>query len=93
MSTKNTVPDLDVRIQGLSNRPFWLLSEHIGYYVYLDSAQLNSNAKHKLAGKVKLNWMDRLNISAQHTVSKRREVFPISLHAFVGPCLYSGIKL
>jgi len=46
MSNTNTVADLDVWIQGPSNRPFWLLSELDGYIVYLMA--LNSNLTTKL---------------------------------------------
>lgn len=52
---------------------------------------LAANAKHKLAGKVTFNQTDKLNTLAQHTVSKAAELFPISLHAFVGcPSLLSA---
>lgn len=43
MSNTNTVADLDVRIHGLSNQPFWFLSEHNAYYVYLDRSHLHPN--------------------------------------------------
>ena len=40
MSNTNTVTDLDVRIQGQSIRPLWLLKQC--YYVYLVGPQLYS---------------------------------------------------
>ena len=53
MSNTNNTADFDVRIQGQSNRPFWLLSEHYAYNVYLDGSQLQSSDDEYTSGQVK----------------------------------------
>ena len=57
MSNTNTVADLDVRIQGLSNLPFSGMCKHNGY-AYLEGSQLQSNDKSHWRGAATSNTAD-----------------------------------